>query len=90
MSEFRFGKTSWRKIEFLITLLILKNGRKTSAFLDGSYVTEPSSVRIGGREEFTPKIKVLRVDHPFCGCIAVESNSWILLLYSDNAASKTD
>ena len=38
------------------SLFILKNGRKkTSAILDGSYVTEPSSVPMGGREEFTPK-----------------------------------
>ena len=73
----------------LITLFILQNGRKTSAFLNRSYVTELSSVRIGGREEFTPKRKVLRVDHHLCGCNAVESDSWISLLYSNNAASQT-
>ena len=72
------------KIEFQITVYSEKTVEKTSAFLDGSYVTEPSSVRIGGREEFTPKRKILRVDHHLCICIDVDSDSRILLLYSNN------
>ena len=50
-------------------MFILKNCRKTSAILDGSYVTQPSSVRIEGKEEFTPKRKVLRVDHHYVGAL---------------------
>ena len=53
ISEFRFGKTSCRKIRFLISVYSEKTVEKTSAFLDGSYITEPSSVRIGDREEST-------------------------------------
>ena len=48
--------------------LFWKTVEKISTFLDGSYVTEPSSVRIAGKEEFTPKSKVLRVDYHLC-CI---------------------
>ena len=43
----------------------------------------PITVRMGGREEFTSK----RVDHHFCGYIADESDSRVLLLYSNNVAS---
>ena len=39
------------------------------------------------QSQFTPKRKVLRVDHHLRGCIAVESDSRISLLYSNNAAS---
>ena len=41
----------------------------------------------GGREKFTPKRKVLKVDHHLSGYIAVKSDSRILLLYSNNATS---
>ena len=71
----------------LTTLFILKTAEKTLALTDWLYVTEPSSVRIGGKEEFTPKRKVLRVDYHIYGCIAVDSDSRILLLYSNKAAS---
>ena len=40
---------------------------------------------MGVREEFTPKRKFLREDYHLCGCIAVESDSRISLLYSNNA-----
>ena len=52
--------------------LFWKTVEKTLLFLDGSYVTEPSSVRNWDREEFTPERKVLKVDHQLCGCIAVD------------------
>ena len=39
--------SSWSLCLFWITL------EKTSVFLDGSYVTEPSSVQIAGKEDFT-------------------------------------
>ena len=44
------------KIEFLITLFILKTVEETSVILDGSYVTEPSTVWMGGKEEFKPAL----------------------------------
>ena len=59
--------------------LFWKSVEKTSAILDGLYITELSLVWMGGKEEFTPKRKVLRVDHHLCICIAVESKSHILL-----------
>ena len=44
---------------------------------------------MGSREEFTPK-NVLRVDYHLSGCIAFESESQLMLLYSNNMASQTD
>ena len=43
--------SSWSHCLFWKTVEII------SAFLDGSYVTEPSSVQIGGKGEFAPKEK---------------------------------
>ena len=68
------GKQAGWRLSYWSLCLFWKKVEKTSAYLDGSYVTEPASVRIGGREEFTQKRKVLRVDHHLCGCIAVESD----------------
>ena len=53
----------------------------------GPYLTKPSYVRMGDREEFTPKRNVLRVDYYLCAKIAIESESRMLILYSNNAAS---
>ena len=71
-------------------MFILKNCRNTSAILDGSYVTESSTVWIRGREEFTRKRNVLRIEHYSCGCIATECELQMLLQYSDNVASETN
>ena len=38
---------------------------------------------MGDREEFTSKRNILIVDHHLCGCIAIESESRMLLLYSN-------
>ena len=82
------GKQVGGRLSSWSLCLFWKIVEKTSAFLDGSYVTEPSSVRIEGKEKFThKKRKVLRVNHHLCGCIAVDSDLLILLLYSNNAAS---
>ena len=68
------------RLSFWLLCLFWKNVEKTSAILDWLYVSESLFVWMGGRDEFTPKAKVLRVDHNICGCIAVESDSRIILL----------
>ena len=52
---FTHGKTSWKKIDFLVTLFIMKNCRNTFTILDGSCVIEAPSVQLGCSEEITPK-----------------------------------
>ena len=39
---------------------------------------------------FTSKRNVLKLNHHLYGCITVESEFWMISLYSNNAAAETD